>query len=135
MYHKITIVGRLGRDPEMRYAPSGDAVTSFSVAVNDNYKKDDQKVERTIWFRVTVWGKFAEICNQYLQKGRLILVEGQLIFDPKTGGPKLFERKDKSVGAAFEIRAEEIRFLSSNGTHQEVPEDTNAIDTSEDAPF
>lgn len=62
MYHKITIVGRLGRDPEMRYAPSGDAVTSFSVAVNDNYKKDDQKVERTIWFRVTVWGKFAEIC-------------------------------------------------------------------------
>ncbi len=70
-FHTIIITGNLGRDPEMRYTPSGQAVTSFSVAQNDSYTNSNgEKVKRTLWFRVTAWGKQAETCNQYLKKAR-----------------------------------------------------------------
>ena len=74
MYQKIIIVGNLGRDPEMRFTPEGNPVTSFSVAASRRYKDKDE----TTWFRVTVWGKQAETANQYLQKGSKVLVEGRL---------------------------------------------------------
>ena len=73
MYAKQTIVGHLGKDPEMQYTPEGNAVTKFSVAVNRGYK--DKK--ETDWYNVEVWGKSAEACNQYLNKGSLVLVDGQ----------------------------------------------------------
>jgi single-strand DNA-binding protein len=106
MYQKITIVGNLGRDPEMKYMADGTAVTSFSVATTD-YKKN------TLWFRVNVWGKQAEPCNQYLAKGRRVLVEGSLQGDPSTGGPRLWSKQDGSTAASFEIRANDVKFLSS----------------------
>ncbi len=112
MYQKIIIAGNLGKDPEMRYAPNGDAVTSFSVATGRKYTdKSGNKVEETTWFRVSVWGKQAETCNQYLKKGRSVLVEGRLNADKATGGPKIFTRQDGTAGAAFEITAESVRFL------------------------
>jgi single-strand DNA-binding protein len=114
MYHTIIIAGNLGRDPEMRYTPSGQAVTNFSIAVNDNYTNSQgEKVERTIWFRVSTWGKQAEICNQYLKKGRKVLVEGRLVADQATGGPRVYTRQDGTTGSAFEVSAATVRFLSS----------------------
>jgi single-strand DNA-binding protein len=113
MYQSITVVGRLGRDPEMRYMPTGDPVTSFSIATDRQYNdKAGQKVRETTWFRVSVFGKQAEIANQYLSKGKLVLVEGRLRADPKTGGPPTFTRQDGSASASFEIVANALRFLS-----------------------
>ena len=114
MYQKIIIIGNLGGDPEMRYLPSGMAVTNFSVATSRrwNDSQTGQPVDETTWFRVSVWGKQAEVANQYLAKGRKVLVEGTITPDGQTGGPRTFTRRDGTVGASFEIRAENIKFLS-----------------------
>ena len=72
MYQKLVIIGRLGRDPEMRFTPTGQAVTSFSVATDRSYTDQAGKpVKETVWFKVSAWGKLAETCNTYLQKGKL----------------------------------------------------------------
>jgi len=114
VYQKIIIAGNLGKDPEMRYAPNGDAVTSMSVATNRKYTdKAGQAVKETTWFRVSVWGKQAEACNQYLKKGSAVLVEGRINADKTTGGPRLWTKQDGTTGASFEITAESVRFLSS----------------------
>jgi single-strand DNA-binding protein len=115
MYHTVILVGNLGRDPEMRYTPAGQAVTNFSIAVNDNYTKDGERVERTIWVRVSAWGKQAENCNLYLKKGSKVLVEGRLVADAATGGPRVYEKNDGTPGASFEVSAQTVRFLSSRG--------------------
>lgn len=114
MYQKIVIVGNLGRDPEMRYMPDGTAVTSFNVATSHRYtnRTSGQPVEETTWFRVSVWGRQAEAANQYLSKGKKVLVEGRLRPDPATGGPKIWTRQDGVAGASFEITADNVRFLS-----------------------
>lgn len=114
MYQKLIIAGNLGKDPEMRYSPSGDAVTNLNVATSRKYTdKSGQQVEETIWVRVSVWGKQAEACNQYLKKGRAVLVEGRLNADKATGGPRIFTRQDGTSGASFEMTADTVRFLSS----------------------
>jgi single-strand DNA-binding protein len=114
MYHQLVIVGNLGRDPEMRYTPSGTPVTSFNVATNRKYTgSDGNQVKETTWFRVSVFGKQAESCAQYLKKGSAVLVEGRLTPDLQTGGPKTFQRQDGSYGASFEVYANTVRFLSS----------------------
>ena len=114
MYQKIIIAGNLGRDPEMRYTPSGQAVTNFSVATNRQYTASDgQLVKETTWFRVSAWGKLAETCNQYLRRGSKVLVEGRLNADPSSGGPRVYTRQDGSTGSSFEITADTIRFLST----------------------
>ncbi len=113
MYHTIIIVGNLGRDPEMRYTPSGQAVTSFSVATNRSYTGNNgQPVKETIWFRVSAWGKQAETCNNYLRKGNKVLVEGRLQADPTSGGPRTFTRQDGTTSANFEVVASQIQFLT-----------------------
>lgn len=115
-YHTIVIAGNLGRDPEMRFTPSGQAVTNFSIAVNESFTNNNgEKVKRTIWFRITAWGKQAEICNQYLKKGRMVLVEGRITADPNTGGPRVWSGPDGQPRASFEISAQTVRFLSSRG--------------------
>ena len=114
MYQKIVIVGNLGRDPEMRYTPGGQAVTNFSVATNRQYTASDgQQVKETIWFRVSAWGRQAETCNQYLRQGSRVLIEGRLTADPATGGPRIWTRQDGSPGSSFEITAQTIKFLST----------------------
>jgi single-strand DNA-binding protein len=114
MYQSTTIVGNLGKDPEMRYTPSGTPVTSMNVATNRKYTgSDGQVVKETTWFRVSVFGKQAEACAQYLKKGSTVLVEGRLQSDLKTGGPKTFTRQDGTMGTSFEIAANTVRFMSS----------------------
>jgi single-strand DNA-binding protein len=114
MYHKIILVGNLGRDPEMRYLPSGAAVTNFSMATSEKWTgQDGQPQERTIWWRVSVFGKAGEACNEYLKKGSKVLVEGRMNADPKTGNPRMFTRQDGSMGTAFEVTALGVKFLSS----------------------
>jgi len=132
-YHTIIIAGNLGNDPEMRYTPDGTAVCDFSVAVNDSFtNREGERIDRTIWFRVTTWRKLAETCNAYLKKGRKVLVEGRLVADPNTGGPKIWERQDGSSGANFEITAQTVRFLSSRG---EADEGYQVKENEEDIPF
>jgi single-strand DNA-binding protein len=116
MYHTVILVGRLGRDPEMRYTPSGQAVTSFSVATDYQTKSPDGNWEKkTIWVRVTVWGKQAETASQYLKKGREVLIEGRLNPDPSTGGPRIWTRQDGTAGASYEVTANTVRFIGGRG--------------------
>jgi len=114
MYQKITIVGNLGRDPEMRYTPSGQAVTNINVATNRSYTANNgERVKETTWFRVSVWGKQAEAVNQYLHTGSKVLVEGRLNQDKATGGPRVWTAQDGTPRSSFEITAQTVRFLSS----------------------
>jgi len=138
MYQKIIIAGNLGRDPEMRYTPSGQAVTNFSVATNRQYTASDgQLVKETTWFRISAWGRLAETCNQYLRRGSKVLIEGRLNADPQSGGPRVYNRQDGSTGASFEITAETVRFLSTRAEDESfqasAPGDSQMED--DDIPF
>ena len=106
MYQKLIIIGNLGSNPEQRFTPAGDPVTTFSVATSRRYGEKDE----TTWFRVSVWGKQAESCQTYLHKGAKVLVEGRLRPD-SNGNPATFQRKDGTTGASFEVTAENVRFL------------------------
>jgi single-strand DNA-binding protein len=118
-YQTVILVGNLGKDPEMRYTPSGQPVTNLSVATNRQYTDSNgQQVKETTWFRVSVWGKQAESCNQYLRKGSTVLVEGRLNPDPKTGGPRIWQGQN-GPGASFEVVANTVRFLSSRRADEE----------------
>jgi len=116
MFQKVVIVGNLGTDPEMRYTPSGSAVTNFNVATNRRWTgSDGQQNEETCWFRVSVWGKTAEVCNQYLSKGRQVLVEGTLRPDPETGGPRIWTDQNGQPRASFELTGRDVKFLGTRG--------------------
>ena len=136
-FHTIIIVGNLGRDPEMRYAPNGNAVTSLSVASNRQYTDSScQKVKETTWFRVSVWGKQAESVNTYLQKGSSVLVEGELRPDKETGNPRTFTRSDGSIGTSYEVTARTVRFLSSSkGASTDSLSDSGSSVADEEIPF
>lgn len=131
MYQQITLVGNLGRAPEMRYLPDGTAVTSFSVAVNRKYGNKDE----TAWFRVSVWGKQAEACNQYLDKGRQVLVVGRLQFDPATGASKIFTKQDGTSGTSFEVRADSVTFLGGGERGSEEFEERDSEPSTSNIPF
>lgn len=110
MYQRVSLIGRLGRDPEMRYTPDGTPVTSFSVATDRRWTDaSGQQQERTVWFRVTAWRRLAETCNQYLAKGRLVYVEGEL------SEPKPFQGRDGEWRASLDVTAREVKFLSGRG--------------------
>jgi single-strand DNA-binding protein len=135
---KQIIVGNLGRGPEMRYTPEGQPVTEFSVAVNRQYtNRAGETVKDVVWFKITAWGKQAEVCNQYLRKGSKVLVEGNLVYDRNTGGPRAWS--DKNTGdakSAFELKAMEVRFLDSknNGGESNIPATAGTPDP-DDIPF
>ncbi|OQX65445.1 MAG: hypothetical protein B5M51_00685 [Anaerolinea sp. 4484_236] len=104
----------------MRYIPSGQAVTKFSVATNRQYTNNaGERIKETTWFRVNVWGKQAEACNQYLRKGSKVLVEGRMQQDKATGGPRIWTGNDGSPRASFEMTAQTVRFLSSRQEDQQ----------------
>ncbi len=112
MYQRIIIVGRLGRDPEMRYTPQGNPVTHFPVATDFVWvDQNGEQRKETAWFRVSVFGKQAEPCNQYLVKGQRVLVEGRLRPDPETGGPRVWIGNDGVARASYEVVARTVRFL------------------------
>lgn len=137
MYHKIIIAGYLGRDPEMRFTQDGTPVTNFSVATSRKYSRaDGEKVEETTWFRVTAWRKLAEVCNEYLQKGRPVLIEGRLNGD-ENGNPRVWEAKDGSHRASFEITASTVKFLGGRSDSPQSTEEPPAAEENEggDIPF
>jgi single-strand DNA-binding protein len=139
MYQTVILIGNLGKDPEMRFTPSGQSVTTLSVATNRRYNgTNGQPVKETTWFRITVWGKQAEACNEFLHKGSKVLVEGRLTPDPETGGPHIWENNGK-VGASFEVTASTVRFLSGREDQddQELPANgqSGANPDASDIPF
>jgi single-strand DNA-binding protein len=137
-FHTIIITGHLGREPEMRFTPSGQAVANFNLAANRQYTDSSGlMVKETTWFRVSAWGKTAENCNQYLHKGSLVLVEGRLVCDPETGGPQLYTRQDGSPATSFEVSANTVRFLLGREEESE-PENAGngaAANQHDDIPF
>lgn len=121
MYQNTIVVGHLGRDPEMRYLPSGAPVTSFNIATTRKWTNaEGQPQEKTTWFRVTVFGKQAEPCNQYLAKGRLVLVEGDI--DVSTWSDK----STNEPRATLELRARSVRFLGGKGEKPEAAAEPGA---------
>jgi len=133
-FQTIIIVGRLGRDPEMRYTPTGKAVTSFSIATDRRWTDPNGvKQKETAWFRISAWGKLAEICNEYLKKGSQVIVEGRLNVDPKTGGPRIYNRQDGTAASSFEVTANTVNFLSTKAeTAGEATEAAGEPEASED---
>ena len=123
MFHTIIVVGNVGRDCELRYTPSGAAVASFSVATNRQYTASSgEKVKETVWFRISAWGKQAEVCNQYVKKGMKVLVEGRLNAD-EHGGPRIWGEGENKK-ASFEVTASTVRFLSSRGEEEQESKDS-----------
>lgn len=118
-FNKTTFVGHLGKDPEMRYVPSGKPVTEFTVASNDQYTNaEGETVKTTTWFKCTAWGKKAELVNQYFHKGDPIMIEGKLNPDPKTGRPNIWSRQDGSPAADYEVTVLEFYFLPKGDRNQ-----------------
>ncbi|MFN2147021.1 MAG: single-stranded DNA-binding protein [Anaerolineales bacterium] len=138
MFHTIIVVGNLGRDPEMRYTPSGQAVTNLSVATSRKYTDSSGELrDETIWFRVSVWGRQAETVNQYLRKGRQVLIEGRLVPD-ENGNPRIWNRQDGSPAASFEISAQTVRFLGGrddSGYDASEGGPSSTVESEDDIPF
>ena len=107
--NKVLLIGNLTRDPELRYIPSGSAVTSFTLATNRVYKlRSGEKKEEVSFVRVVVWGRLAEVCNDYLKKGRPVFVEGRL-------QSRSWDGPDGQKKSALEVIAANIQFLGSAG--------------------
>jgi single-strand DNA-binding protein len=149
-FNKITIIGNLGRDPELRYTPQGDAVCDFSVAVNDRKRdKAGEFQDVTTWFKVTFWRKQAENASKYLTKGRQVYVEGRLQVEEWTD-------RDGNNRQTLAIQGSELQFIgersgderSSNSTTEDnfadnindqkvdnTNNDSSAAPTDDDIPF
>ena len=116
MYQRVVIVGNLGRDPEMRYTASGTPVANFPVATNRKWTDTDGNAqEETTWFRVSVFGRMAEVCNQYLEKGRSVLVDGEI-------RTSQYEDQQGVTRYSWELRANTVKFLGGPGDRAGVPE-------------
>jgi single-strand DNA-binding protein len=107
--NKVILVGRLGRDPETRYTSGGQAVANFSVATDETYKdRNGERQKRTEWHKIVVWGKQAEIAQQYLKKGSLIFIEGRI-------QSREWQDKEGQKRTSFEIVANNFRMLGGRG--------------------
>jgi len=117
--HKLIVIGHLGRDPEMRYTPAGQPVTSFSVASSRKYKTSSgEKREETEWFNCSAWGKLAEICNEYLVKGKQVYIEGRL-------KARTYESQSGETRFSLDVSVGDIQFLGGGqGQSHEVVEET-----------
>ena len=134
MYHTLIIVGNVGKDPEMRYTPSGKPVTTFTVAVSRSWNTlDGERHNETEWFNVVAWGNLAEICKQYLTKGQQVYIEGRL-------QTRRWEDKEGGKHNSVEVVANEMMMLGerrehNNHTHA-APDATaseeNSMETNED---
>jgi len=107
--NKVILVGRLGRDPETRYTSGGQAVANFSVATDESYKdRNGERQKRTEWHKIVVWGKQAEIAQQYLKKGSLVYIEGRI-------QSREWQDKEGQKRTSFEIVASNFRMLGGRG--------------------
>ena len=128
MHQEVELIGNLGRDPEMRYLADGTPVTTLSVATNRKWDGG----EETVWWRVTCWRKLAEVVAQYLSKGRQVFIKGRMTPDKETGGPKVFQKKDGTWGASYEVTADKVTFLGGRGETVDISEQMPKV---EDDPF
>jgi len=109
MVNRVLLIGRLGKDPDVRYTPDGMMVTNFTMATDEQRKdKNGQKIQRTEWHRIVAFGKLAEICSNYLSKGKLIFIEGRI-------QTKTWEDKDGNKRTTTEIIANNMQMLDSKG--------------------
>jgi single-strand DNA-binding protein len=109
-FNKITLVGNLGRDPELRYTPQGTPVCSFSMATNERRKdRTGEMQDHTTWFRVTLWGRQAETAAQYLTKGRPVYIEGRLRVEEYTD-------RDGKARYSLEVNATDMQFIGGGRT-------------------
>ena len=125
MLNKAILIGRLGKDPEVRYTPEGAMVTNFNLATDEQWKdKSGEKVHKTEWHRIVSFGKLAEICGNYLVKGKMVYIEGKI-------QTRSWEDKDGVKRYATEIVASDMKMLDSKG--QSKPEDAAPQATAQDA--
>jgi single-strand DNA-binding protein len=109
MINKAILVGRLGKDPEVRYTPDGMMITNFTLATDEQRKdKNGERVQKTEWHRIVTFGKLAEICGKYLVKGKLVFVEGRI-------QTRAWEDKEGGKRSTTEIIASDMRMLDSKG--------------------
>jgi single-strand DNA-binding protein len=107
--NKVMLIGNVGKDPEMRYTANGSAVTTFSLAVNRNFQSTEgERREETDWFEIVTWNKLAELCSQFLQKGRQAYVEGRL-------HTRSWEGQDGQKRYRTEVIAQTVLFLGGPG--------------------
>lgn len=126
--NKVMLIGRLGQDPEMRYTPSGKPLTKFQVAVNRSWtSSDNEKKTETEWFTVVSWGKLAEICNQYLEKGQQVYIEGRL-------HTRHWADDEGTNHSIVEVVAQEMIMLGS-ATDEEGSDQTEEPAPEDDYPF
>ena len=134
--NKVMLTGRLTRDPELRYTPSGTAVTSFSVASSRNYKGQDGEWKQTVaYVNAVAWGKLAVLINEYLKRGSAVFVEGRL-------NSRSWETEDGQRRSALEIRADRVQFLDRIAkpevTEEEFVESVgsdSSLDAEDEVPF
>lgn len=113
--NKVILLGRIGRDPEVRYMPNGEAVANFSIATSESWKdKNGDKQERVEWHNITIYRKLAEIAGQYLKKGSQVYIEGKIQSRKYTG-------KDGIERTAYEIIGSEMKMLGGNTGTESVP--------------
>jgi len=109
MVNKVILIGRLGKDPDVRYTPDGTMVTNFNLATDEQWKdKNGEKVQKTEWHRIVTWGKLAEICGNYLVKGKLVFIEGRI-------QTRSWEDKEGVKRFTTEIVASNMQMLDSKG--------------------
>ena len=131
--NKAILIGNLGKDPELRYTPSGQAVASFSIATTRKWRDNEgQSQEQTEWHNIIVWGKQAENANEYLQKGRSVYIEGRI-------QNRSYEDKDGNKRYISEVVAQTVQYLGSKGDQsntnkrsQQQPSDTPPEVSSDD---
>lgn len=121
--NKVIIVGRLGKDPEVRYTTNGQAVANFTVATSENWtdKTSGQKQERTEWHRIVVWGRLAELCRDYLRKGRQVYLEGRI-------QTRSWDDKDGVKKYVTEIIATGVQFLGASPDKVDPATTTDGVD-------
>jgi len=126
--NKVILLGNLGADPEVRYTQGGQAVTELRMATSEQWTdKDGQRQERTEWHAVSVWGKTAELCGQYLAKGRKVYVEGRL-------ESREYTDKEGIKRKVWEIRADKVTFLDGTKRDEERPSASDAVWMGQGAP-
>jgi single-strand DNA-binding protein len=128
MFNRVILVGNLTRDPEMRYTPQGTSVCTFGIAVNRRYKQGEEMKEETTFVNIVVFGKQADTCGQYLNKGRMVLVEGRL-------QERRWETEEGQQRSRYEVVAQTVRFFPKRSTEaisepEEIatPEETTDIE-------
>ncbi len=134
MVNRVFLIGRLGRDPETRHTQNGTAVANFTLATNERWvDSQGNRQERTEWHNIVVWGKLADICSQYLRKGRLVFIEGRL-------QTREWEDRDGNKRRTTEIVASNMQMLESRSAAGDVssPEREEPLEvsmTDDDIPF